>query len=163
MFWKWRWVETHEHLQIVLGWHLKSTAQTEKGWRDELGTINNSTSYSSPWPGGPDFCSALYFTPATSYKSDDGQSQPVRSWWPRAHISPGSRGGRSDHTLPGPVHRGKLRGDQPDNSATQKWALFEAFLAGLERFWHLESSTTNIYTQGRLLKSSELLEKGLER
>ena len=62
-----------------------SKAETEKGWRDELATINNLTSWSLARPISAPLCILLPWWPETSYKSDDGQS-PARSWWPRAHI-----------------------------------------------------------------------------
>ena len=84
-----------------------SKAQTEKGWRDELGTINNLTSWSLARLISAPLCILLPWWPETSYKSDDGQSQ----WGARPgvgdlELTSDARprpGGRSDHTLPGPV------------------------------------------------------------
>lgn len=86
-----------------------SKAQTEKGWRDELVAINNPTSWSLARLISAPLCILLPWWPETSYKSDDGQSRG--QWGARPGVGdleltsdagPGP-GGRSDHTLPGPV------------------------------------------------------------
>ena len=80
-----------------------SKAETEKGWRDEPATINNLTSWSLARPISAPLCILLPWWPETSYKSDDGQSRPgVGDLELTSDARPGP-GGRSDHTLPGPV------------------------------------------------------------